>query len=523
MTDQEKIKRLRYLYVVTEKLSNQFFNAFPNGKWSEQDVEKAISHLDEMIGLLPISFASVTPPSSSRSLLLVNPADPADEPVETVVTKKGKVSYKRPDDLLELYEDDLPFELRHKKFLLWNYISNYTKDDILRQKYKPLELDQARTCMAMFPEKDSWQHWEEDMMALYANQIGWYAFLDEEDTGKLEEAFSLLERGFNIYNRQRHKYLEDTKARLLLKMGRPDEAYAIVGAALKRDKNDPDFQDLKSDATYLSWAAKDKRRQKAAEKVFLGQIDIEKQKVTDAFLYPAHPLVVEHTAALNLIKQRMVQIRMEDIRDRQSDNEQITDAYLERFELSKWSPAALEAFEKKSRIRLPDVYKVYLMEVGSGGGGVYFSTDDVPAPDDLPKDEYKAIKRPFPITADKLHNIGHHLGLKAWVYPDDEEWAHTKLFKGRDMETLFGLPEDVEITDGCILLGYSLGQNELFLIANGEFEGEVWSDTLQYGAEALGCFAPASSQRLKLLDFIAESLLVKIVGFNDASEEGDWL
>jgi hypothetical protein len=41
---------------------------------------------------------------------------------------------------------------------------------------------------------------------------------------------------------------------------------------------------------------------------------------------------------------------------------------------------------------------------------------------------------------------------------------------------------------------------------NGEFECEIWSDRLQYGAEVRGCFGPASTKRLKFLGFIADSL-----------------
>jgi hypothetical protein len=74
-----------------------------------------------------------------------------------------------------------------------------------------------------------------------------------------------------------------------------------------------------------------------------------------------------------------------------------------------------------------------------------------------------------------------------------------------------------------MILANSRGQNELYLIANGEFENEVWVDALQYGAEARGFFGAASSKRLKLLEFIAESLLATWDGYENASDAGDWI
>jgi hypothetical protein len=72
-----------------------------------------------------------------------------------------------------------------------------------------------------------------------------------------------------------------------------------------------------------------------------------------------------------------------------------------------------------------------------------------------------------------------------------------------------------------MFLGNSVGQNELYMIMNGEFEGEVWSDRLHYGAEVRGCFGPASTKRLKFLEFIADSLgKDRRAGRED---EGDWM
>lgn len=89
------------------------------------------------------------------------------------------------------------------------------------------------------------------------------------------------------------------------------------------------------------------------------------------------------------------------------------------------------------------------------------------------------------------------------------------------MKALFGLPPKAEITDGCMMLANSDGQNELFLIMNGEFEGEIWSDRLQYGAEVRGCFGPATTKRMKFLEYIANSLGKKRRAGKE--DDGDWM
>ncbi|ACU63548.1 hypothetical protein Cpin_6139 [Chitinophaga pinensis DSM 2588] len=337
-----------------------------------------------------------------------------------------------------------------------NYVTNYARDEKVKAQYRPLTLAQGKKCITIFPEGSYFAHWQEDMMAIYANQVGWFSCLDEEDPVKLEEALALLERGFKIYDPNRHKYLEDTKTRLLLKLGKTAEAYKIVAAALKKDPKDPDFQDLKKDPAYLAWGKQAKSAAKEEEKVYQQAVQEEMQKVTDSFRHPEHPLIQQHAAALNLIKQRMVTVRMN--------------------------------YAIKSRRER----RAYLLEIGSGGEGVYYGNDGVPALSDLPKSDYKQIAKPFPAVGGKI-------------------------------KAPFKLPTGVQFTDGCILLGYSHAQNALYLVTNGDCEGEVWFDTLQYGAEAGGKFAPASNKRLKLLAFLAESIQATIDGIWKASEEGDWL
>lgn len=79
------------------------------------------------------------------------------------------------------------------------------------------------------------------------------------------------------------------------------------------------------------------------------------------------------------------------------------------------------------------------------------------------------------------------------------------------------------MSDGCFPLGDSTSQDPLLLIMNGVFEGEVWVDTLQYGAEAGGCFAPATADKMKFLAFIAASVQAHEQWYPNASDQGSWM
>jgi hypothetical protein len=263
-----------------------------------------------------------------------------------------------------------------------------------------------------------------------------------------------------------------------------------------------------------------KQELEKAYQAFLPFVIEEQAKVINQFHNPEHPLVIRYAAMLNLIKQRMVSVKLHLMycgSDWKTADEEL---YEDAFVLNKCSVETLEAFEEKNGIRLPDELKVYLMEIGEDGDD-YFCYGGVNLPD---KKKITSVKKPFPITPDKIHNIKHFWGIKAWVFPDDRDWITEGIFKKKDdLKALFGLPAKAKITDGCLYLGPSHGQNELYLIMNGAFEGEVWVDTLQYGAEARGCLGAASAQRLKFLAFIAESLLARQQGYTTASDQGAWM
>lgn len=526
---EEKFKIFKRLYVAVEKMIPQIDARFDSGLIDEAGITQAIEYLDTMLSMLPMEFPTRLAQSPGNRVLLVNLADPEDEPQETIEQGQGYTLYKIPEGTHTLYESTIGTVVENWKFVVWNIALSRTINANIKEKYLPLVMAQAAHCMKRFPHGSDWQQWEKEMYVLYANQIGWYTFEGEENVEKLEAALEVVEKGFPLSDWTYTNYIKDTKVRILLKLNRPNEAYPIVREGLEENPGYPDFHDVKNDPAYLSWLEGDiERDKKAAEEkqkayeAFLQMVKEEQEKIINQFANPQHPLVIQHADALNLIKQRMLSLKLRQLykEDWRTPEEDFDES---EYALKKWSVEEVAAFEKKTKLRLPDELKVYLMEIGEGGEGYFFYAGVNISWLAEDNKKLEKVQKPFPITEDKIHDINHWWGVKAWVYPDDTDWIDEGLLnETADMKAMFGLPENATISDGCFPLGDSTSQDPLALIMNGVFEGEVWVDTLQYGADAGGCFAPATAEKMKFLAFIAASLLAH-EQWSDASDQGSWM
>jgi hypothetical protein len=519
--EAEKVKVFKHLYVATRQLKHQIEARFTKGISDEQSVVLAIENTDKLIAMLPLEFPSHSLQYANNRVLHVNVNDAEDEPQETAKQDGGVTYYFIPENTDTLFESTILTVLEDWKFTIWNVVVNYTRDQAIKRKYIPLVLAQAAHCMLRFPHFSYWQTWEKEKYVLYANQIGWFAFEGEQDVDKLNAALAVVQKGFELSDWRNLKFIKDTKVRLLLKLGRPGEAYPIVREAFKKDPAYADFLDLKDDPAYLSWLAGEETREKEVGEAFNQMVAAEKAKVTNQFVYPQHPLVIQHADVLNLIKHRMLEIRLRKLYKKSGWKTPDEELNQEGYALDKWSEERITAFERTTGLRLPGELKVYLMEIGEGGES-YFCYGGVNISWLEDSEDLAGALRPFQITEDKIHEIDHRWGIKAWVFPDNTDWITEGVLKETDdMKALFGLP--AKYTDGCFNLGDSSSRDPLVVVMNGVFEGEVWVDTLQYGAAARGCFGPATAEKLKFLAFIAESLLAKQQWYPNASDQGSWM
>lgn len=198
---------------------------------------------------------------------------------------------------------------------------------------------------------------------------------------------------------------------------------------------------------------KSEEESKNAYRAFLQFVKEERQKVTNQFENPEHPLVIRYAAILDQIKQCMVSIKYRTVNSRSAYKTETPEPFKNAFVLNKCSIQQLELFKKEHKLQLPDEVKVYLMEIGEGGTG-YFRFEGV-----------------------YLYKLAGELQLKEPV-----------------------------IQEPCLYLGRSWDENQLYVISNGAHEGEVWVHTQDEGGSR-DHFEPASPQQFTFLSFIAESLL----------------
>ncbi|MDJ1498338.1 hypothetical protein QNI19_35720 [Cytophagaceae bacterium DM2B3-1] len=538
MSETQTFKRL---YVKTNSICLELDQKIPKKSVAVGMIGEIIQNIDTLLTMLSsLSYVKI---DERNNGLPINLNDAEDIP-----------SPPYAKEIYILYQSNAQIVLEDWKFRIWKTILDKYPDDLrYRKLYLEALLTQAEKCVDIFSSlgEQVWIEWQKDMLSQQANTVGWLSYLYISDKDRLEHALMVLEKGYVVagfthLDWDNRKYIHDTKARLLLKLNREDEAYAIIYQTLTAHPEHTDFDDLKETEPYLQWIQKKKQQEKAAikkakddKKAFEQLVKEEQTKVVNQFLNPAHPLVVQHTDVLNLIKQRMVAVRLrkqyyesgwEKMRN-QVDSASETD-----YSLKPWSEKQIATYQTKHEIQLPDELKVYLMEIGEGGGS-YFCWGN-PIVMEKKKNAIQILKTPFPITADKIHDINHYWKIKAWVMLDyyfegeeDEGDGVEELIKylkrkkilhrGNTLQELFAIDGSHEL--GCLFLGYSDSQDGLYLVMNGEFEGEVWVDTLQYSIEEGGCFGAATPERRKFLSFIAGSLLANAEGYANASEEGAWL
>ena len=84
-----------------------------------------------------------------------------------------------------------------------------------------------------------------------ANGLAWHMM---ESGSNLEKALVIIDKGIQRASRgEEDNYMLDTKVRILLKMGKKQEAWRIVAEVLDKDAEFGDFQDIRQDPEYRAW------------------------------------------------------------------------------------------------------------------------------------------------------------------------------------------------------------------------------------------------------------------------------
>lgn len=96
----------------------------------------------------------------------------------------------------------------------------------------------------------------EEVTRITANSVAWQMHVISDKQEDLERALEIILKGVAFIESDAHYYIHDTQVRILLKLGRKEEAYQVVKRILTQAPDFDDFQDIKRDAEYTAWLGK---------------------------------------------------------------------------------------------------------------------------------------------------------------------------------------------------------------------------------------------------------------------------
>jgi Leucine-rich repeat (LRR) protein len=119
-------------------------------------------------------------------------------------------------------------------------------------------VEAAELALALVPAPGMIWHYtdfgafQEECTRRVGNALAWTLL----QRGELDRALSIVDQSLAASMGVDLDYIRDTKVRILLASGRPDEAFLIVDQVLERDPDFGDFTDLRDDPEFLAWRAR---------------------------------------------------------------------------------------------------------------------------------------------------------------------------------------------------------------------------------------------------------------------------
>lgn len=96
----------------------------------------------------------------------------------------------------------------------------------------------------------------EEVVRITANSVAWQMHVISDKKEALEKALEIILKGVAYIETAAHYFIYDTQVRILLRLGRKEEAYRIVKRVLTLSSDFGDFQDIKQDGDYIDWMEK---------------------------------------------------------------------------------------------------------------------------------------------------------------------------------------------------------------------------------------------------------------------------
>lgn len=96
----------------------------------------------------------------------------------------------------------------------------------------------------------------EEITRITANSLAWLMYTISDTKEELEKALEIILKGVAYIENGTQYFIYDTQVRILLKLGRTNEAYQIVKRTLAQLPDFGDFQDIKTNDDYKEWLKK---------------------------------------------------------------------------------------------------------------------------------------------------------------------------------------------------------------------------------------------------------------------------
>lgn len=155
---------------------------------------------------------------------------------------------------IETWNDsDDEYEMLYAHYQIMWINSHHNPQQAVLYAEKCLELLQSTIRAGAIGHFTEMGQFHEEVIRYATNCIGWNTFSQTDDKARLEELVELVSMGCQYADDPKYFYIFDTKARILLKLGRKEEAYNIVRSCLKKDKDFGDFNDIIRENDYRSW------------------------------------------------------------------------------------------------------------------------------------------------------------------------------------------------------------------------------------------------------------------------------
>jgi hypothetical protein len=135
---------------------------------------------------------------------------------------------------------------------------NQTRGKTAKQPMIDRVVEIAHAALALVPAPGSIWHFtdegafQEEVTRKAANAVAWFQMERAKSDADLDAALVTIGRALSVA-RSQDDYVRDTQVRILMKLRRKDEAFAIADRVLREDPDATDFQDIKRDAAYAKW------------------------------------------------------------------------------------------------------------------------------------------------------------------------------------------------------------------------------------------------------------------------------